>query len=189
MAGYFQIMEYVSSWEVPTGRKTRGKYPESCRKRSHGDVKRAMDMCNALKEAHLCFRGRHFHVCYKHVKNLQAVVDGCMDHMCSCHRNSLCYCDAFASFKLACERHNVTFNKMAGGECERQCPQGMTFDACGPARVKRCHPYSFEVMDTCMPGCYCPSEKLWENGKCVEKKKYCAAYETFLRAMGSSKKV
>uniref|UniRef100_A0A147BER9 Fibrillin n=2 Tax=Ixodes ricinus TaxID=34613 RepID=A0A147BER9_IXORI len=175
------VEEYVSSWEVPTERKTRGKQPESCRKRSHRDVKRAMGMCNALK-------GRLFHVCYKHVKNLQAFVDACMDHMCSCHRNSFCYCDSFASFKLACERHNVTFNKMPGGECERQCPEGMTFDACGPARVERCHPYSFEAMDTCMPGCYCPPEKLWENGKCVEKKKYCAVYEKNLRAMGSSKK-
>ncbi|KAM7291190.1 sushi, von Willebrand factor type A, EGF and pentraxin domain-containing protein 1 [Ixodes scapularis] len=174
------VEEYVSSWEVPTERKTRGKLVQSCRKRTIRDVKRAMGLCNALK-------GRYFHVCYKHVKNLQAFVDACVYHMCSCHRNNLCYCDTFASFKLTCERHNVTFNNMPGGECEHQCPDGMTFDACGPARVERCHPYSFEVMDTCMPGCYCPSEKLWENGKCVEKKKYCSAYGKNRRLMGSPK--
>ncbi|CAN8006554.1 unnamed protein product [Ixodes hexagonus] len=170
------VEEYVSSWEVPAEKKTNGKYAEVCKARSFKDVKRAMGKCRSLM-------GRHFHRCYKFVNDPSSFYSACMDHMCSCHRNALCYCDAFASFKLACEKHNVTFDKLPGNECERRCPEGMTFDTCGPSRVERCFPYSYEAQDTCMPGCYCATGSLWDDGKCVKKEKYCARYHNELRAM------
>lgn len=60
---------------------------------------------------------RGFSHCYKHLANPKAFYDACLSDMCSCDKNMMCYCDAFASLRLACERYNISYWAIPGKSC------------------------------------------------------------------------
>uniref|UniRef100_A0A2R5L425 Uncharacterized protein n=1 Tax=Ornithodoros turicata TaxID=34597 RepID=A0A2R5L425_9ACAR len=163
------VDEYVNSWKEY---KIRAGLPESCTLVPRRQKVRAEKVCRILQ-------GRGFDMCYRQMRRPYDFVTSCKDAMCSCKGNELCFCDAFLGFRLECEKNNITSDYLPERLqklmllCESRCPPGMTFMTCGPLQNRICPRtdipvYGILKTTSCLPGCFCPEDKVFRRGRCVD---------------------
>ncbi|XP_064481560.1 sushi, von Willebrand factor type A, EGF and pentraxin domain-containing protein 1-like isoform X2 [Ornithodoros turicata] len=163
------VDEYVISWKEY---KIIAGVPESCTLVPRRQKVRAEKVCKILQ-------GRGFDMCYRQMRRPYDFVASCKDAMCSCKGNELCFCDAFLGFRLECEKNNITSDYLPERLqklmllCESRCPPGMTFMTCGPLQNRFCPRtdipvYGILKTTRCLPGCFCPEDKVFRRGRCVD---------------------
>ncbi|KAH7954691.1 hypothetical protein HPB49_020960 [Dermacentor silvarum] len=156
--------EFLASWSLPTPvERRRGQAPPACTNRPAHVAARVTEMCRYMK------KDRNLQACLKSLKNSWVFHEICSQQMCSCYGSAFCYCDAYAAVKLACELHNVSLSHLPGKACEGRCPPGMVFHTCGPVVTPRCSIRKTIDDGPCVPGCFCPADRVLHNGRCIEK--------------------
>ncbi|XP_075545715.1 sushi, von Willebrand factor type A, EGF and pentraxin domain-containing protein 1-like [Dermacentor variabilis] len=156
--------DFLASWSLPTPvERRRGQVPGACTNRPAYVAARVTEMCRYMKN------DRTLQVCFTSLKNSWALHEICSQQMCSCYGSAFCYCDVYAAVKLACEQHNVSLSHLPGKACEGRCPPGMVFHTCGPVVTPRCSVLKKIADGPCVPGCFCPVDRVLHRGRCIEK--------------------
>ncbi|XP_054930143.2 uncharacterized protein [Dermacentor andersoni] len=156
--------DFLASWSLPTPVERRqGQAAPACKNRPAHVAARVTEMCRYMKN------DRNLQVCFKNLKNSWVFHEICSQQMCSCYGSAFCYCDVYAAVKLACEQHNVSLSHLPGKACEGRCPRGMEFHTCGPVVMPRCSVRKKIADGPCVPGCFCPADRVLHRGRCIMK--------------------
>ncbi|XP_033761285.1 SCO-spondin-like isoform X2 [Pecten maximus] len=82
-------------------------------------------------------------------------------------------CDEIAAFANECAQHGAVTDWRSRDLCPKSCPPGLIYNECGSYCPRSCNHILVETSDTCakeqqcVPGCECPSNKVFQDGKCV----------------------
>ncbi|XP_049268832.1 sushi, von Willebrand factor type A, EGF and pentraxin domain-containing protein 1 [Rhipicephalus sanguineus] len=156
--------EFLASWSLPTPvQRGHDKAHLGCANTPRHVAAKVTEMCRFLKN------DKRLEACFKSVENPRPLLKMCSQRMCSCYESPYCYCDVQAALKLACEKYNVSLSHLPGQACESRCPPGMEFNTCGPVVTPRCSPHNKIAHGPCVPGCFCPADRVLHKGRCIEK--------------------
>ncbi|XP_077984652.1 BMP-binding endothelial regulator protein-like [Glandiceps talaboti] len=115
-----------------------------------------------------------FRACFK-VVNVRPYYKMCLEDVCTCAYNELCYCESVMAYVHECGRNGITLRNWKDKNlCATTCPEGMVYDHCGPPCPQTCD--GSESRDPvcqnqpCVPKCQCPAGLLLHEGTCISRR-------------------
>ncbi|XP_070554253.1 sushi, von Willebrand factor type A, EGF and pentraxin domain-containing protein 1-like [Ptychodera flava] len=98
----------------------------------------------------------------------------CLEDVCTCAENELCYCETIRAYIHECRSKGVVIrNWIDQRRCDSTCPDGMVYDNCGPPCPSTCggsEQYDpICLSQPCVPMCRCPDGTVLHEGSCISR--------------------